>query len=140
MFFTLRLTDRRERLQGIPFSELKRTSDARPKTLRPLLPPATVGAMLSMTTAALAATDGTQELKYRVIEGFQPLLSLIQGIAFPLGSFMLLFSFTLIMTGNKSKGIEMAKWAAIGYLGMQFAPALMKILVEVGDAISATGN
>jgi hypothetical protein len=48
---------------------------------------------------------------------------------------MICAGFLVIMTGNRQKGLNMIKWAAIGYIGMQFAPAIMTILVEVGKAM-----
>lgn len=70
-----------------------------------------------------------------IIRACQPIIELIQGISYPVGFIMICAGFLVIMTGNKQKGLSMIKWAALGYIGMQFAPAIMAIIVDVGRAI-----
>src|SRR5690348_13175134 len=71
----------------------------------------------------------------KIIGAFDPIIQLMQGLAYPIGFLTLSGGFILIMLGQKHKGIHMIKWACIGYVGLQFAPAIMKILVEVGKAM-----
>lgn len=72
----------------------------------------------------------------KIIDAFDPIVQLIQGISYPVGFIMITAGFLVMMTGNRQKGINMIKWAAVGYIGMQFAPAIMAILVEVGKAMA----
>jgi hypothetical protein len=71
----------------------------------------------------------------KIISAFNPIVQLLQGMSYPVCFIMLSAGFLVIMTGNRSKGLNLIKWAAIGYIGMQLAPAIMTILVEVGKAM-----
>ncbi|MCQ6281105.1 hypothetical protein [Bacillus sp. EB600] len=71
----------------------------------------------------------------KIIHAFDPIVQLLQGLSYPVCFIMLSAGFLVIMTGNRQKGLNIIKWAALGYIGMQFAPAIMAILVEVGKAI-----
>jgi hypothetical protein len=71
----------------------------------------------------------------KIIRACDPIIQLIQGVSYPVGFIMITAGFLVIMTGNRQKGLNIIKWAAIGYIGMQFAPAIMAILVEVGRAM-----
>lgn len=66
-----------------------------------------------------------------------PLLVVLQGLSVPLFSLMCLSGLTMIMLGRKHKGIEMIKWAVIGYLGIQMLPSLANIILNVGTKMSA---
>lgn len=74
-----------------------------------------------------------------IIHAFDPIIQLMQGASYPIAFIMLSGGFILIIMGQKSKGLNMIKWACVGYIGLQFAPAIMKILVGVGKAM-ITGN
>ncbi|MGZ4161943.1 MAG: hypothetical protein ACXVNF_14265 [Neobacillus sp.] len=71
----------------------------------------------------------------KIIHAFDPIVQLIQGVSYPVCFIFVTAGFLVMMTGNKQKGLNMIKWAALGYIGMQFAPAIMAILVEVGKAM-----
>lgn len=86
---------------------------------------------LTYTPAVSASLIGD-----RVISAFDPIIQLLQAMAYPLGFLMMTAGCLVIMTGNKSRGIHLIKWAAIGFIGMQFLPGIMQILAEVGEAIA----
>ncbi|MED3563956.1 hypothetical protein [Bacillus xiapuensis] len=99
-------------------------------TLLPSPPQAAVPAM-AMPTPILGLSVAD-----KIIHSFDPVVQLLQGLSFPVCFIMLSAGFLVIMTGNRQKGLSMIKWAAIGYIGMQLAPAIMAILVEVGKAMA----
>jgi hypothetical protein len=72
-----------------------------------------------------------------ILHAFDPIIEMIQASAYPVGFVMIAFGFILIMMGQQSRGMSFIKWACIGYVGMQFAPALMGILYDVGAQIKA---
>ncbi len=80
----------------------------------------------------IPATAGIQD---RVAHAFDPLFQAISGFAYPACFFTISAGCILIMIGQKHKGLNMIKWAAIGFIGLQFAPGIMTILMEVGRAI-----
>jgi hypothetical protein len=86
---------------------------------------------MAMPTPVLATVSMTG----KIVAAFNPLIQLVQGLSYPVGIVMMLSGFLVIMTGNRQKGLNMIKWAAIGYVGMQFAPAIMAILVEIGQSL-----
>jgi hypothetical protein len=71
----------------------------------------------------------------RIKDAFDPIIDLVQGVSYPVCFLMLCGGFLLVMIGQKHRGMTMIKWAAIGYVGMQLAPALMDILVDIGRAM-----
>lgn len=98
----------------------------------------TVGALAGALVATLSRTDMAMagSLSERIIHAFDPIVEIVQGLSYPVGFIMITAGFLVIMTGNKQKGLHIIKWAALGYVGMQFAPAIMAILVEVGKAMA----
>jgi formate/nitrite transporter FocA (FNT family) len=98
----------------------------------------TAGALAGMATVMLTRTDlvFASGVADKIIRAFDPIIQLVQGLSYPVGFIMITAGCLVIMTGNKQKGLNMIKWAAIGYIGMQFAPAIMTILVEVGKAMA----
>lgn len=97
----------------------------------------TVGALGAMGIAILSRTDlaFASSITDKIIRAVDPIVQLIQGISYPVGFIMIAAGFLVIMTGNRQKGLNMIKWAAIGYIGMQFVPVIMALLVEVAKAM-----
>lgn len=97
----------------------------------------TAGALAGMATVTLMKTDHVYAsgVADKIIHAFDPVVQLLQGMSYPVCFIMISAGFLVIMTGNRSKGLNLIKWAAVGYVGMQLAPALMAILVEVGKAM-----
>lgn len=96
-----------------------------------------LGGIVNYAQPASAEGMVAQHVANKIIVAFDPIVQMIQGLAYPVGLTMMCAGFLIIMTGNRHKGIHMIKWAAIGFVGMQFAPAIMSILVEVGRAMMA---
>ncbi len=112
------------------------------KTAKEVITPSI--AAISLTTGLLSYTpmvgaEGLvkQHVAEKIIVAFDPVVQLIQGLAYPVGMTMICAGFLIMITGNRHKGLSMIKWAAIGFIGMQFAPAIMMILGEVGRAMMA---
>lgn len=98
-----------------------------------------INALLTGAAAAYVLHLGHAEaagIADRIIVAFQPIIELAQGMAYPVTFLMLTGGFLLIMIGQRYKGLAMMKWAAIGYIGIQFAPVIMQILVSVGKAMA----
>ncbi|UYL93885.1 hypothetical protein PK21_gp43 [Geobacillus phage vB_GthS_PK2.1] len=72
-----------------------------------------------------------------IMKACQPIIDLLQGISYPVAFIMITGGFLLIMTGQTSRGMHFIKWACLGYLGLQFAPALMQIVIQIGQNIQA---
>lgn len=95
----------------------------------------TIGSLALMPLSDLIANKAYATTSQVIMKAFDPIVDLLQGVSYPVCFIMLSGGFLLIMMGQGHRGMRMIKWAAIGYVGLQFAPALMEILVEVGKAM-----
>ena len=86
-------------------------------------------------TPALTQAATNQEA---LIKAFDPLIDLAQAMGYPLCFLGLIGGFLFITIGQRHRGLEMIKWAIVGYIGIQFAPGIMRILMQVGQAMRAT--
>lgn len=71
-----------------------------------------------------------------MMHAFMPIVSLIQGLAFPVSFLGMAGGMLLVSVGQRHKGIQMVKWAAVGYIGMQFVPGMMEMLAQAGQTIA----
>jgi hypothetical protein len=71
----------------------------------------------------------------RLIHAFQPIIELIQGIAYPLAYITIGTGICLVIIGQKNEGFKLVKWASIGYVAAQLLPGMMKMLYEVGKGL-----
>jgi hypothetical protein len=76
-----------------------------------------------------------ESLAEKIMNAFQPIIDLCQGISYPLAFIMVSTGFLLMMVGQTSRGVKMLKWAGIGYIGLMFVPSIMAMLYEVGKAM-----
>jgi hypothetical protein len=72
----------------------------------------------------------------RVIKAFDPILDLIQGIAFPLTYLMVGVGACLVILGQKHKAMQIIKTAVIGFLLSQWLRGFMSIIAEVGRSLN----
>jgi hypothetical protein len=89
--------------------------------------------IVSSTTSQSVPVNGV--IQDKVAHAFDPLFEFIAGIAYPVCFLSISAGCVLIMMGQKHKGLNLIRWACIGFVGLQFAPGLMSILMEVGRAI-----
>lgn len=74
-------------------------------------------------------------IKQQIIHAFDPLITLVQTLSYPIGFVMISAGCLFIMCNNREKGMSMIQTAALGYILCQLAPLFMKILVNVGGAV-----
>lgn len=89
--------------------------------------------ILTSTTYAYADTLVGVSNKLKVI--LNPVIELLAGIGYPITYAMLITGFIMIIMGKKSKGLDVIKWACIGYIGLQFVPFLLGILELIGSEL-----
>lgn len=94
----------------------------------PPVPVATVGEI--STTMAVPTSAKTQ-----VLHAFDPLIDLVQALAYPIAGVMIAAGCLFLMVGQKEKGMSMLQNAALGYILVQLSPMLLKILVGLGSGI-----
>jgi len=74
-------------------------------------------------------------VKDKVISAFEPLINLAQALAYPLSYLAIAVGICLIIVGQKRKGMVFIKWAAVGYIMMQWLPSIMQIIDDVEGAM-----
>lgn len=89
-----------------------------------LIPLAT--APLWQTIHTSAATDvGAQ-----MMTAFDPIIDLIQGMAYPVAMIVVLGGALFVMIGNSEKGFAMMQRSAMGYVLISLLPMIFDVLVN----------
>lgn len=73
---------------------------------------------------------------FSVERAFSPLIELIRDIANPICYVMFIIGFIYVMIGRAHEGFRRMQYAAFGYIGVQLAPGLMKIIKQVGSSMA----
>lgn len=81
--------------------------------------------------ASQLAEVASQKVFEKVVHSFDPLVIMIQALAYPVALVMVLGGCLCIMIGNKEKGFSMIQLAGIGYILVQLAPTLLNVLVDI---------
>jgi hypothetical protein len=82
---------------------------------------------------AIGIPDG---VKQTILHSFDPLIDLIQALAYPIAGVMIAGGCLFIMVGNRDRGMSMLQNAAIGYILVQLSPMLLKLLVGIGSSVA----
>lgn len=90
-----------------------------------------VGLSLVANTT-LTYADSLGGVSTRLREVTNPIIELLAGLGYPVTYGMLITGAIMVIMGKKSKGLDIIKWACIGYLGLQFVPFLLGILELLG--------
>jgi hypothetical protein len=99
------------------------------------LPP--FGLTRAMAAPAVETTMGIPDgIKETILHSFDPLIDLIQALAYPIAGVMIAGGCLFIMVGNRDRGMSMLQNAAIGYILVQLSPMLLKLLVGIGSSVA----
>lgn len=90
------------------------------------------GVTVAACNTSMAYAKDYSNIADKMKEGLNPIIELLAGLGYPLTYAMLIVGAIMIITGKKSKGLEVIKWACIGYIGLQFVPFLLNLLAEIG--------
>jgi hypothetical protein len=71
----------------------------------------------------------------KMLHAFDPLITLVQALAYPVAMVVVLGGALFIMIGNKEKGFSMMSGAALGYVLVNLTPMVLDILVEAMKVI-----
>jgi hypothetical protein len=123
----------REKLEVIPWSDFFAQTNLSEEE-RARLSKLTVAGLTTAFVLRLNPAEASA-IAEKISGAFQPVIDLVQGVAYPVYFLLLTGGFLVIMTGNKSKGLHIIKWATLGFLGLQFVPVLAQIVVEVAKAM-----
>ncbi|WP_339145467.1 MULTISPECIES: hypothetical protein [unclassified Sutcliffiella] len=65
-----------------------------------------------------------------MLHAFDPLITLVQALAYPIAMVVVLGGALFIMIGNREKGFSMMSSAGLGYVLVTLTPMILNILVE----------
>lgn len=68
------------------------------------------------------ATQRAPDLQH----AFDPVITMLQQMAFPVASIVLAWACLQAMIGKPAGAVDRAKWAIIGFLAMRYAPDLLR--------------
>lgn len=89
-----------------------------------------VKAALAATAVPVSAAVATGAMYDKMLHAFDPLITLVQALAYPVAMVVVLGGALFIMIGNKEKGFSMMQGAGLGYVLVQMTPLVLNILVE----------
>lgn len=81
---------------------------------------------------AMAIPDGSKQM---ILHAFDPLINLIQALAYPIAGVMIAGGCLFIMVQQRERGMQMLQNAALGYLLVQLSPMMLKLLVGIGSNV-----
>lgn len=97
-----------------------------PLAVAPLLKVKAVFAAEAVPVTAVAASG----MYDKMLHAFDPLITLVQALAYPVAMVVVLGGALFIMIGNKEKGFSMMQGAGLGYVLVQMTPMVLNILVQ----------
>lgn len=86
--------------------------------------------------SALPAMASTGDIYVKMVHAFDPLVNIIQALAYPVAMIVVLGGALFIMIGNKEKGFSMMQGAGLGYVLVQLTPMVLNILVSAMKSVS----
>lgn len=118
-----------------PIFEVEKMDKKEAFHLGMLLPMATgLPLVLSKTVYAHSSEAvtvmATGEMYNKMLHAFDPLIELVQALAYPVAMVVVLGGALFVMIGNKEKGFSMMQGAGLGIVLVQIAPMVLGILME----------
>jgi hypothetical protein len=80
----------------------------------------------------LAPTDAMYD---KMLHAFDPLIMLVQSLAYPVAMVVVLGGAIMVMINQKEKGFSMMQTAGLGYVLVQMTPLVLNILVDAMKAV-----
>lgn len=91
-------------------------------------------ASASTHTNTLAVTANAQ-MYDKMVQAFDPLIVLVQALAYPIATVVVLAGGLMVMIGMKEKGYSLMMGAGLGYVLVNMTPMVLNILVEAMKAV-----
>lgn len=106
-----------------------------PLATKPFFEASPAFAAEAVTVGTAAANVATNAMYDKMLHAFDPLITLVQALAYPVAMVVVLGGALFIMIGNREKGFGMMSGAGLGYALVQMTPLALNILVEAMKAI-----
>jgi len=105
-----------------------------PILLSPLAKAKVFASAIPVTGGEVVQVAGQGDMYSKMISAFDPLINLVQALAYPVCMVVVLGGALFIMIGNKEKGFAMMQGAGLGYVLVQMTPVILNILVNAMKA------
>lgn len=84
----------------------------------------------SNEVVTVTANEAANAMFDKMLHAFDPLITLVQALAYPVAMVVVLGGALFVMIGNKEKGFTMMQGAGLGYVLVQMTPLVLNILVD----------
>jgi hypothetical protein len=88
------------------------------------------------SNALKVSAEATPSIADKMIKAFDPLINLIQGMAYPVAMVVVLGGALFVMIGNSEKGFSMMQKAGLGYVIVMIAPMILNVLVDAMKGVA----
>ena len=104
---------------------------ALPLAVAPLTAIPQASAAASTTQQAVTTMASSQEIYDKMMIAFEPITTLIQALAYPVASVVVLAGALFVMINQKEKGFGMMSSAGLGVILVNLMPMVLNILVDI---------
>lgn len=91
-----------------------------------------VTSVMTIARATQVYAEGLGNVATNIRSIFNPIVELLASVGYPATYAMIIVGGLMTITGRKTKGIQVIKWACVGYLIVQFTPFVLNILEMIG--------
>lgn len=98
------------------------------------------GIIIANCNTSMALAGDLNNTSVTIRRSLNPVIDLIGSLGYPLTYFIFIIGMFMIITGKKSKGLDIMKWAAIGYVGLQVIPFFLGLLEQIGHDLKSSLN
>jgi hypothetical protein len=120
----------------IAFKEVEQLGTVATISLLPLA----VGSFSKVIPASAATYEAVSvtanaEMYDRMVTAFDPLIILVQALAYPIATVVVLAGGLMVMIGMKEKGYSLMMGAGLGYVLVNMTPMVLNILVDAMKSV-----
>ena len=96
-----------------------------------ILPMTSLTAQAAGTEASPVINMTSDQIYDKMLTAFEPINTLIQALAYPVASVVVLFGAIMVLISQKEKGFQLMSNAGLGVILVNLMPMLLNILVEI---------
>jgi hypothetical protein len=96
-----------------------------------ILPMTTLTAQAAGPEASPVINMTSDQIYDKMLTAFEPINTLIQALAYPVASVVVLFGAIMVLISQKEKGFQLMSNAGLGVILVNLMPMLLNILVEI---------
>jgi hypothetical protein len=96
-----------------------------------ILPMTTITAQAAGPEASPVINMTSDQIYDKMLTAFEPINTLIQALAYPVASVVVLFGAIMVLISQKEKGFHLMSNAGLGVILVNLMPMLLNILVEI---------